>query len=176
MTPEGFNARLTFLEQCTRQGNTKTMSDQGGKTANNLAFGRPPFCVLRLGDFYNQMIVIDNISKDYSVSDGLQWDLNTEGNGVQPMLCKVTISFKFIGGGDITGPVRRLQNAMSFNYYANTSFYDNRADRAEYQPTNYETMGGAGNNQLDYGKSYAYTGKMHSNNEAGQKELRIKKK
>jgi hypothetical protein len=65
---------------------------------------------------------------------------------------------------------------MSFNYYANTSFYDNRADRAEYQPTNYETMGGAGNNQLDYGKSYAYTGKMYSNNEAGQKELRIKKK
>lgn len=175
MTPEGFNARLTFLEQCTRQGNTKTMSDQGGKTANNLAFGRPPFCVLRLGDFYNQMIVIDNISKDYSVSDGLQWDLNTEGNGVQPMLCKVTISFKFIGGGDITGPVRRLQNAMSFNYYANTSFYDNRADRAEYQPTNYETMGGAGNNQLDYDKSYAYTGKMYSNNEAGQRELRIKK-
>lgn len=175
MTPEGFNARLTFLEQCTRQGNTKTMSDQGGKTANNLAFGRPPFCVLRLGDFYNQLIVIESISKDYSVSDGLQWDLNTEGNGVQPMLCKVTINFKFIGGGDITGPVRRLQNAMSFNYYANTSFYDNRADRVEYQPTNYETMGGAGNNQLDFEKSYAYTGKMYDGN-PNQREVRIKNK
>lgn len=157
MTPEGFNARLTFLHQCTRQGNTKTMSDRGGKTANNLAFGRPPYCILRLGDFYNQMIVIDNITFDYNVSNGLQWDLNTEGNGVQPMLCQVNIGFKFIGGGDITGPVQRLQNAMSFNYYANTSFYDNRADRAEYQDTNWKTMGGAGNNQIDYDKSYAFT-------------------
>ena len=162
MTPEGFNARLTFLHQCTRQGNTKTMSDVGGKTANNLAFGRPPFCVLRLGDFYNQLIVIDSISFDYGVSNGLQWDLNTEGNGVQPMLCKVNISFKFIGGGDITGPVRRLQNAMSFNYYANTSFYDNRADRVSYGDTNYQTMGGAGNNQIDYSKSYVYQPKMYS--------------
>ena len=72
------------------------------------------------------------------------------------MLCKVNISFNFIGGGDITGPVQRLQNAMSFNYYANTSFYDNRADRVEYQPTNWATMGGAGNDEIDYDKSYAY--------------------
>lgn len=175
MTPEGFNARLTFLEQCTRQGNTKTMSDQGGITANNLAFGRPPYCVLRIGDFYYQKIVIENISKDYSVSDGLQWDLNTEGNGVQPMLCKVTIQFKFIGGGDITGPVERLQNAISYNYYANTSFYDNRADRAEYQPTNYETMGAAGNNKIDFKNSYAYTGKMY-NGKPSQRSLKVKKK
>ena len=33
----------------------------------------------------------------------------------------------------MTGPVRRLQNAMSFNYYANTRLYDNRADRIERQ-------------------------------------------
>lgn len=162
MTPEGFNARCTFLQQCTRQGNTKTMSDIGGKTANNLAFGRPPYCVLRLGDFYNQMIVIENVNFDYSVSDGLQWDLNTEGNGVQPMLCKVNISFKFIGGGDITGPVQRLQNAMSFNYYANTSFYDNRADRVEYQDTNWKTMGGAGNDELNLNKSYTYVAKTYN--------------
>ena len=56
----------------------------------------------------------------------------TEGNGVQPMLCDVSINFKFIGGGDITGPVRRLQNALSFNYYANTNVYDPRADVVEY--------------------------------------------
>lgn len=163
MTPEGFNARCTFLQQCTRQGNTKTMSDKNGRTANNLAFGRPPYCVLRLGDFYYQMIVIDNITFDYNVSDGLQWDLNPEGNGVQPMLCKVNISFKFIGGGDITGPVQRLQNAMSFNYYANTSFYDNRADRVEYQDTNWSTMGGAGNDKIDTKKSYAYLAKNYDN-------------
>ena len=165
MTPEGFNARCTFLQQCTRQGNTKTMSDLSGKTANNLAFGRAPYCVLRLGDFYYQMIVIDNVSFDYNVSDGLQWDLNPEGNGVQPMLCKVNISFKFIGGGDITGPVQRLQNAMSFNYYANTSFYDNRADRVEYQPTNWKTMGGAGNDDIDIEKSYAYLAKNYDTND-----------
>lgn len=161
MTPEGFNARCTFLQQCTRQGNTKTMSDYNGVTANNLAFGRPPYCVLRLGDFYNQMIVIDNVSFDYNIAEGIQWDLNTEGNGVQPMLCKVNISFKFIGGGDITGPVQRLQNAMSFNYYANASFYDNRADRVQYQPTNWATMGGAGNNEVDLDKSYAYISKRY---------------
>ena len=161
MTPEGFNARCTFLQQCTRQGNTKTMSDKAGRTASNLAFGRPPYCVLRLGDFYYQMIVIDNISFDYNVDNGIQWDLNTEGNGVQPMLCKVNISFKFIGGGDITGPVQRLQNAMSFNYYANASFYDNRADRVQYQATNWATMGGAGNNEVDIEKSYAYVAKRY---------------
>ena len=163
MTPEGFNARCTFLQQCTRQGNTKTMSDSGGRTANNLAFGRPPYCVLRLGDFYNQLIVIENVAFDYNIANGIQWDLNTEGNGVQPMLCKVNIQFKFIGGGDITGPVQRLQNAMSFNYYANTSFYDNRADRVEYQPTNWKTMGGAGNDELDLDKSYAYLAKNYEN-------------
>ena len=38
MTPEGFNSRLTFLHQCTRQGSTLTRSDNlAGTTANNLA-------------------------------------------------------------------------------------------------------------------------------------------
>lgn len=167
MTPEGFNGRLTFLNQCTRQGATMTRSDAlAGTTANNLAFGRPPFCVLRLGDFYHQMIVIESINYNYDVSGGLQWDLNTEGNGVQPMLCEVLISFKFIGGGDITGPVRRLQNAMSFNYYANTSFYDNRADRAEYQDTNWETMGGGGNNKVDANKSYSYLPNLYEDTDS----------
>ena len=164
MTPEGFNARLTFLNQCTRQGNTISMSDINGQTANNLAFGRPPFCVLRIGDFYNQMIVIDNINIDYSVSDGIQWDMNTEGIGMQPLLAQVNISFKFIGGGDIAGPIRRLQNAMSFNYYANARFYDNRADRVVYESENdYKVMGGAGKHNIDIhnGQNYAYTTQMY---------------
>ena len=160
MTPEGFNARLTFLNQCTRQGNTITMSDNGNlRTANNLAFGRPPFCVLRIGDFYNQMIVIDNINIDYNVSNGIQWDMNSEGIGMQPLLAQVNISFKFIGGGDLAGPVRRLQNAMSFNYYANTRLYDNRADRVTYESDgNDKEIGGANHHNLitDPGKSYAY--------------------
>lgn len=167
MTPEGFNARLTFLNQCTRQGNTITMSDYKGKTANNLAFGRPPFCVLRIGDFYNQMIVIDNISIDYNVSNGITWDMNTEGIGMQPLLAQVNISFKFIGGGDIAGPIRRLQNAMSFNYYANTRFYDNRADRVVYKSdNNWKEIGGAGNNEVDLEspQNYAYVTETYTKN------------
>ena len=160
MTPEGFNARLTFLNQCVRQGNTLTMSDSIGSTANNLAFGRAPYCVLRVGDFYNQMIIIDSINIDYKVSDGLQWDLNDEGIGVQPMLARVNINFKFIGGGDLAGPVRRLQNAMSFNYYANTRLYDNRADRMVYHPDE-RAQGGGGHDEPDKEKSYAYVGRYY---------------
>lgn len=131
MTPEGFNGRLTFLQQCMRQGNTVSASDgKFTKSANNLAFGRAPYCVLRLGDFYNQLIVINNLSINY---DPLVWDLNIEGVGVQPLIANVQLSFSFVGGGDMTGPVRRLQNAMSFNYYANARLYDNRADRIERQ-------------------------------------------
>lgn len=151
-TPEGFNARLTFLQQCTRQGNTIGASDALGKSANNLAFGQAPYCVLRLGDFYNQMICIDNINIDY---EGPQFDLNQEGIGVQPLLARVSLSFKFIGGGDLTGPVRRLQNAMTFNYYANTGLYDNRADRPEYKANEI-----TGISTLDTDKSYAYTTQM----------------
>ena len=159
MTPEGFSARLTFLQQCTRQGNTIGTSDTTNtmtptNTASNLAFGRPPFCVLRLGDFYNQMIVIDNISINY---EPIMWDLNTEGVGVIPLLANVTISFKFIGGGDMTGPVRRLQNAMTFNYYANTRLYDNRADRMEYKNGDkYSLEQGAKDNDIDVGASEFY--------------------
>lgn len=151
MTPEGFNMRLTFLEQCTRQGDTVSASDvaNGTRVASNMAFGRPPFCVLRLGDFYNQLIVIKSITKNYDDNGALTWDLNDEGIGAQPMICHVTISFDFIGGGDLAGPVRRLQNAMSFNYYANASLYDNRADRMYYDAEeNLSTkMGGAGNDK-----------------------------
>ena len=86
ISPEGFNARLTFLHQCTRQGSTIGSSDQGSTTAYNLAFGRPPICVLRLGDFYYTKIVINNISIQYETP---QWDLNPEGIGVMPMFAKV---------------------------------------------------------------------------------------
>ena len=130
ISPEGFNARLTFLHQCTRQGSTVGGSDsQIGNTAYNLAFGRPPICVLRLGDFYNTKIVINSLSIQYEQA---QWDLNPEGIGVMPMFAKVTIGFAFLGGSDLAGPISRLQNAVSFNYYANTSVYDNRAEMVQY--------------------------------------------
>jgi phage FluMu protein Com len=119
-TPEGLNSRLTFLNQCTRQG--PTLESQG---ANNLAFGRPPVCILRIGDFYNTKIIIDNLGIDY---EPIVWDLNPEGIGVQPMIANVTLSFKFVGGSTLMGPINKLQNALSFNYYANTQVYDPRAD------------------------------------------------
>lgn len=129
ITPEGFNARLTFLHQCTRQGATIGESDnKNDSTATNLAFGRPPVCVLRIGDQYNTKIIIDSMTIDFG---DMQWDLNPEGIGVQQMLANVTLSFKFLGGSDLAGAISRLQNALSFNYYANTGVYDNRADMIE---------------------------------------------
>lgn len=131
ISPEGFNARLTFLHQCTRQGSTVEHSAFDSSTAYNLAFGRPPICVLRLGDFYYTKIVITSLNIQY---DQPQWDMNPEGIGMMPMFAKVTINFNFLGGSDLAGPIARLQNAVSFNYYANTSVYDNRAEKVKYDP------------------------------------------
>ena len=133
ITPEGFNARLTFLQQCMRQGPTISASDTqtGSKYgAGNLSFGRAPFCVLRIGDFFNTKICIQSINIEYD-NNGVQWDLNPEGVGLQPMFANVNITFTFLGGSDISGPISRLQNAASFNYYANTSVYDRRSDYRE---------------------------------------------
>ena len=120
-TPEGFNSRLNFLMQCTRQGPTTNTNDN----PYNLAFGRPPVCILRIGDFYNTKIVMDTVNFDF---EPLVWDLNPEGIGVQPMIANVDISFKFIGGSSLKGPINKLQNAVTFNYFANTEVYDTRAD------------------------------------------------
>lgn len=119
-TPEGFNARLNFLLQCTRQGPTNKDDNP-----TNLVFGRPPVCILRIGDLYNTKIFIENIGITY---EPLVWDLNPEGVGVQPMIANIDISFKFIGGSTLSGPINKLQNALSFNYFANTQVYDKRSD------------------------------------------------
>jgi outer membrane protein OmpA-like peptidoglycan-associated protein len=129
ISPEGFGARLTFLHQCTRQGSTIENGSVGEVSAYNLAFGRPPVCILRLGDFYYTKIIINSLTINY---DNPQWDLNPEGIGVMPMFAKISINFTFLGGSDLAGPIARLQNAVSFNYYANTSVYDNRAEMVEY--------------------------------------------
>jgi len=116
MTPEGFNSRLTFLQQCGRQGPSFIDPLQ----PQNTAFGKPPICILRIGDFYHTKIVIDTINFTF---DPIQWDLNPEGIGVQPMVCTVDLNFKFIGGSSLQGPIRQLQNAVSYNFFANTSLY-----------------------------------------------------
>ena len=130
ITPEGFNARLGFLHQCTRQGSTRAVSDKNTyNSAGNLAFGRPPICVLRIGDFYHTKIIIDSLTINY---ENGQWDLNPEGIGVQPVYAKIDLNFRFLGGSDLEAPISRLQNAVSFNYYANQSVYDDRADIGIY--------------------------------------------
>jgi len=118
MTPEGFNSRLTFLKQCTRQGPNIASNEP-----SNLAFGKPPICVLRVGDFYHTKIVIDSVNLTF---DPLVWDLNPEGIGVQPMICTVDLNFKFIGGSSLGGPISQLQNAVGFNFFANTGLYNPR--------------------------------------------------
>jgi hypothetical protein len=127
MTPEGLNSRLTFLQQCIRPGDTipvKGISDSLDIGARNTSFGPPPICVLRIGDFYHSKIVIRDVNITF---DENVWDLNPEGIGVQPMIANVSLQIAFIGGQGLEGPVNRLQNALSSNFYANTEMYDERA-------------------------------------------------
>lgn len=130
-TPEGLNSRLTFLQQCLRPGDTipTVKPREGGgydldfNNAINTAFGVPPVLVLRIGDFYNTKIIPTNLSLKF---EGL--DLNPEGIGIQPMIADVSLGFNFVGGSGLKDAVDRLQNALSFNYYANTEMWDERAD------------------------------------------------
>ena len=116
-TPEGLNSRLTFLHQCTRQG--PAMNDNGGRS--NLSFGRPPFCILRIGDFFHTKMVIESLSISYD--EGVLWDLNPEGIGVQPRLASVNMTVSYLGGQSLMTPIRELQNAIGFNFYANTETF-----------------------------------------------------
>jgi outer membrane protein OmpA-like peptidoglycan-associated protein len=135
-TPEGLNARLTFMLQCIRPGDTipvKGISDENDIDARNSSFGPPPVCVLRIGDFYHSKIIIRDVNISYE--EGV-WDLNPEGIGVQPMIASVTCSIAFIGGQGLSKPVERLQNALSSNFFANTEMYDERSIATN------ETIGG----------------------------------
>jgi hypothetical protein len=130
MTPEGLNTRLTFLQQCMRPGDTiPTIKTVGGapalqyNNATNTAFGAPPVLILRVGDFYNTKIIPTSLSFQYE-----DLDLNPEGIGVQPMIANVTMNFNFVGGSGLKESIDKLQNALTFNYYANTEIYDDRAD------------------------------------------------
>jgi hypothetical protein len=136
ITPEGLNGRLTFLQQCVRPGDTiPTAVDngQGGyklqyQDAFNSAFGSPPVLVLRIGDFFHTKVIPGALSITF---DDLKFDLNPEGIGVQPMRATVSLPIKIIGGMGLKEPISKLQNALTFNYYANTEMYDERADVTE---------------------------------------------
>jgi len=130
MTPEGLNSRLVFLNQCARPGDTIPTIKPDGTTANgdasNTNFGVPPVLILRIGDFFNCKIIPGTITLKYE-----NLDINPEGIGVQPMICDVSLSFDIIGGMGLKEPVDKLQNALSFSYYANTEMYDERATPTE---------------------------------------------
>jgi hypothetical protein len=133
-TPEGLNARLTFLNQCVRPGQSIPVIGTDGRPktndALNTSFGTPPVLVLRIGDFYHTKIIPTSLSISY---DPLIYDMNPEGIGVQPMIAKVSLGFNFIGGHGLKEPVDQLQNALSFNYYANTEVYDERSTATDIE-------------------------------------------
>ena len=133
ITPEGLNSRLTFLQQCMRPGDTiPTIRNENGSRvltyndATNTSFGAPPVLILRVGDFYNTKVIPRSLSFAYE-----DLDLNPEGIGVQPMIANVTLTFDFVGGSGLKESVDKLQNALTFNYYANTEIYDDRADSTD---------------------------------------------
>lgn len=145
MTPQGWNSRLTFLHQCTRQSDSIGLD--GVDNIKNLAFGRPPVCILRIGDFFHTKIIIESMSINYKGGDSITWDTNPEGIGVQPMFANVNLQIKILGGMSMTAPINRLQNALSFNFYANTEMYDARADSVVFNAKYGED--GEGNVSLD---------------------------
>jgi hypothetical protein len=124
-TPDDFHRRLTFLHQCTRQGNAvqnNSTATAGIAVPSNSVFGRPPICVLRLGDMFHSKVVIETVDFDFSESI---WDINPEGMGMQFMIANIDISMKIIGGQSLKGAIDVIQNAESFNYYANSTYYKN---------------------------------------------------
>ena len=125
-TPEDFHRRLTFLQQCTRQGAATRYNikkdEYGTLRAKNSVFGKQPICILRIGDFFYTKVIIDNVTIDYNDTT---WDMNPEGFGMQPMIAKVVLQMKLIGGQSLKGPIDALQNAVTFNYYANSNFSNN---------------------------------------------------
>ena len=94
--------------------------------ATNTSFGAPPVLILRVGDFYNTKIIPTSLQLTYE-----ELDINPEGIGVQPMIANVTLAFNFVGGSGLKESVDKLQNALTFNYYANTEIYDDRADSTD---------------------------------------------
>lgn len=113
--PEDYHRRRTFLAQLGYPGNAKTKFG-----SSNSAFGRMPIAILRIGDFIHSKVVIDGI--DFSEEE-LIFDFNYEGMGVQPMITKVSLSFTILGGHSLKSHIDRLQNAVSFNHYANSTYY-----------------------------------------------------
>ena len=116
-TPEDFHRRLTFLQQCTRPG--RALDNK--VSASNSIFGRQPICILRIGDFIHSKVVMHSLNIDYTDSP---WDQNPEGMGMQPMIANVSMDLTLIGGQSLDIPIDQIQNALDFNFYANSTIYN----------------------------------------------------
>jgi hypothetical protein len=125
-TPQDFNERLTFLHQCLRTSNNIPLREGGGPT--NLFYGYQPYVYIQIGDFFKAKAMINSLRIEYSAPN-LAWDLNPEsGVGVEPMFADISLDLNIVGGQTMSGAINRLQNALSFNYYANTELYETRSD------------------------------------------------
>jgi len=110
------NTKETLLNLILRD-----VEDNEVKVSSNTSFGKPPVCILRIGDFFHSKIVIETIQVTYDESP---LDLNPEGIGVQPMIANVSMRVNYIGGQSLENAVSQIQNALSFNFYANTEVYE----------------------------------------------------
>jgi len=127
-TPEDYSRRLTFLRQLERPGNSvvTTIESNGIPLVKNSVFGRPPISILRIGDFIHSKIIIENINYSYETP----WDLNPEGMGMQPMIARIDMSIKLVGGQAMGTHIDVIQNAESFNHYANSTFFGSSDDQS----------------------------------------------
>jgi outer membrane protein OmpA-like peptidoglycan-associated protein len=124
-TPYALYDRLTFLNQCTRQGRTI----ENDTDFSNAVFGKPPIIIFRLGDMYNTKAIITSLTFDFE--NIIPWDLNPEGFGVQKMGCRVSMTMNLIGGSTVNGPVNHILNGESRRFYANSSFEINNNDKLD---------------------------------------------
>ena len=90
-----FKTKMDFLAKLTRPAK----ADQ----CSGFSFTKPPVCRIRLGDWWNNDIVVSTVNFSYEDSP---WTLDDTGV-VQPMWATVSMNFKFVGpfGGQSGSPV-----------------------------------------------------------------------
>ena len=90
-----FKTKMDFLAKLTRPAK----ADQ----CSGFSFTKPPVCRIRLGDWWNNDIVVTTVNFSYEDSP---WTLDDTGV-VQPMWATVNMNFKFVGpfGGQSGSPV-----------------------------------------------------------------------
>ena len=91
-----FLQRMEFISKTTRPARN-SLSE---RTNNGFSFSKPPVCHLNLGDWLNHDIIINSVTYDYADAP---WTLDGSGGRVQPMWCKVTLSFNIIGSWGAVG-------------------------------------------------------------------------